>query len=117
MTSLKNIFLPFLLLVFVSFSAFHHGWGNYDMEKVIDETGIIRSSTYENPHASATVKLKRKVWTVILAPTSRMSARGVSAEMIKKGTSVRVVGYPHKKIKNEMRAERIFIDGTKYELR
>ena len=46
-----------------------------------------------------------------------MEARGVSADMIKKGATVQVVGYPHKKIKDEMRAERIFIDGNKYELR
>jgi hypothetical protein len=59
----------------------------------------------------------KKLWTVILAPVTRMEARGVTAEMIKKGTSVQVVGYPHKEIKDEMRAERIFVNGTKYELR
>jgi hypothetical protein len=46
-----------------------------------------------------------------------MEARGVSAGMLKEGSTIRVVGYPHKKIKDEMRAERIFINDTKYELR
>jgi hypothetical protein len=28
-----------------------------------------------------------------------------------------VVGYPHKTVKNEMRAERIYVDNVKFELR
>jgi hypothetical protein len=63
------------------------------------------------------VKDKNKTWLVILAPTSRMESRGVPTDKIKKGSSLRVVGYPHKEGKDEMRAERIFVDGTKYELR
>ena len=72
---------------------------------------------YENPHATAKVKEKDKVWTVILAPISRMEARGLNADMIKKGSTIQVVGYQHKEIKDEMRAERIFVDGKKFELR
>jgi hypothetical protein len=37
--------------------------------------------------------------------------------MIKKGSSLRVVGYPHKEIKDEMRAERIYVGDKKFELR
>ncbi|HEX8677347.1 MAG TPA: hypothetical protein VF700_09010, partial [Segetibacter sp.] len=65
----------------------------------------------------AKVKHKNNTWLVILAPVSRMEARGVSADMLKKGATIRVVGYPHKEIKDEMRSERIFINGNKYELR
>lgn len=113
----RNIFTGLLLVLCASFAIRHHGWANYDQKKVLDYTGTIQSSVYENPHASIQVTQDKKVWTVILAPVSRMEARGVTADMIKKGTSLRVVGYPHKTVKNEMRAERIFVDGTKYELR
>ena len=114
----NRLYLVALIFVFAAFTTFHHGWGNYDQTKVLDYTGTIQESTYENPHASAKVKDdKNKTWTVILAPTSRMEARGVKADMIKKGVTLQVVGYPHKEIKDEMRAERIIIKGEKYELR
>lgn len=117
MISRKNLCVAVLALGCLSFTLRHHGWSNYDQSKVLDFTGAILESTYENPHATAKVKQKDKTWLVILAPVTRLSARGVSAEMIAKGQSVRVVGYPHKKIKDEMRAERIYIDNKKYELR
>ncbi len=117
MTPLKQICLAACLLIGAAFSMFHHGWSNYDQKKVIDYTGTIVESTYENPHSTATVKDKNKTWTVILAPPSRMSTRGVEAEMLKKGASIRIVGYPHLSVPDEMRAERIFINETKYELR
>lgn len=117
MVLLRNIFTGLLFITCISFTIRHHGWANYDQQKVLDYTGTIQSSVYENPHASIQVTQDKKVWTVILAPVSRMEARGVTADMVKKGKSLRVVGYPHKTVKNEMRAERIFIEGTKYELR
>lgn len=117
MAYLKNISLAIVFLLCVSFTFFHHGWANYDQDKVLDYKTIIEESVYENPHSLAKVKYKGKTWTVYLAPTSRMADRGLTADMIKKGAAVRIVGYPHKTIKTEMRAERIFVDGKKYELR
>ncbi len=117
MTLPKNSSLVLLFLFCMAFKPLHHGWANYDQDKTLDYTGTIQKSTYENPHTTALVKHNTKTWTVILAPVSRMQARGVTADMLKPGTTVQVVGYPHKKIRSEMRAERIFLDGNKYELR
>ena len=121
MLAAMNLPKIFALVVFAwlcaAFVPFHHGWADYDQNTVLDYTGTIQQVTYENPHALLRVSDKKKVWTVVLAPISRMQERGVSADMLKKGTSVRVVGYPHREIKDEMRAERIFIDGNKYEMR
>lgn len=117
MTYLKSISLAMIFICCVAFHPFHHGWANYDQTKTLDYKVVIQESVFENPHATAKVKHKNKVWNVILAPVSRMEARGVTADMIKKGATIQVVGYPHKEIKNEMRAERIIVDGKKYELR
>ena len=106
-----------LLLVSVSFSLPHHGWADYDQEKTLDYTGTIQELVYENPHATIKITENEKIWSVYLAPVSRMQARGVTEEMVKKGNSIRVVGYPHKKVKDEMRAERIYVGETKFELR
>ena len=113
----RNSFFVLVFLLCASFTYFHHGWSNYDQDKTLDYTGTIEEFTFENPHALAKVKEKNKTWTVFLAPTSRMQSRGVPTDKLAKGNQVRVVGYPHKEIKDEMRAERIFINGQKYELR
>ena len=117
MNFLKNIFAVFFLLICVSFTPPHHGWADYDQTKTLDYSGTIQSSVYENPHGVIKVTQGKKIWTVILAPVSRMTDRGVTEDMVKKGNTIRVVGSPHKEKKAEMRAERVYVKDTKYELR
>ena len=117
MNRLQSTWLVGVLLLCASFTFFHHGWSEYDQTKPQDFKATIEESVYENPHVLIKVKYKKQPQTIYLAPTSRMTSRGVSEDMIKKGTSVRLVAYPHKTDKGEMRAERIFINGEKYELR
>lgn len=117
MNKIKLILLVQIFFLGSAFTFFHHGWANYDQEKPLDYTGTIQEATYENPHATAKLNVKNQVWTVILAPTSRMQERGVTADMLQKGATIRAVGYPHREVKNEMRAERIFIKGKQYEMR
>jgi hypothetical protein len=98
----------------------HHGWSEYDANKTLDFTGVIRESGYSYPHGTIKLQIddgKGKVWLVVLAPPSRMSNRGLTKDMLKAGTTARVVGYPHKQKADEMRAERIIINGKTTELR
>jgi len=96
----------------------HHGWGSYDAAKPVTVTGPIITSKYENPHATVTVRGEgSKVWTVTLAPTSRMSTRGASDKVIAVGKSISASGYPSTATPDEMRAERITVDGKTYEMR
>jgi hypothetical protein len=95
----------------------HHGWGSYDAAKPVTVSGPIVTSKFENPHATITVRGGDKVWTVTLAPTSRMSSRGATEKVIAVGQTVSAYGYPSTVEKEEMRAERITVDGKTYELR
>lgn len=98
----------------------HHGWGGYDAGVVLTLTGTIEESTYENPHGELKLKVDRpapKLWTVTLAPPFRMQARGLPAGDLRRGAIVTVVGYPSKSDPNEMRAERITVNGKTTELR
>lgn len=117
MANLKNISLAIVILLFPVLTSFHHGWANYNQKIVLDFESVIERSAYENPHSLIRARYKEDLWTIYLAPVNRMASRGISAAMIQKGTPVRIVGYPHKTIKNEMRAERIFIKDKKFELR
>jgi hypothetical protein len=95
----------------------HHGWGSYDAAHPVTVTGPIQMSKFENPHATILVKGGGKEWTVTLAPTFRMTNRGLSADMIAVGKTVTAFGYPSTVEKDEMRAERITVDGKVYEMR
>jgi hypothetical protein len=109
-----------LLLVLVGLAgpaAAHHGWGSYDAANPITVSGPIVEARYENPHATIRVRGSDKEWVVTLAPTSRMTSRGASANVIAVGKRVSAYGYASTAEQNEMRAERITIDGKTYELR
>ena len=95
----------------------HHGWGSYDASKPITVVGPIQALKYENPHALITVKAPDRVWTVTLAPVSRMQSRGAPAELVAVGKTVSAYGYPSTVETDEMRAERITVDGKTVELR
>jgi hypothetical protein len=115
MTRVVTFFSTFALLTSVAFA--HHGWGSYDANKPLTVTGPIVTSKFENPHATITVRGSDKVWTVTLAPISRMSNRGATEKVVAVGQNVSAYGYPSTVEKDEMRAERITIDGKTYEMR
>ena len=100
-----------------SFSILHHGWSSYDQKKVLNLKGEIIEYSYDNPHGMLKFKADDKTWTVVLAPPSRMQSRGLQESMLKKGVQATVVGYPHIKVRDEMRAERITIGDKTTELR
>ncbi len=105
------------LAVLTGVALAHHGWGSYDAAKPVTVAGAILTSKFENPHATITVRGTDKVWTVTLAPTSRMSSRGATEKVVAIGNNVSAYGYPSTVEKDEMRAERITVDGKTYEMR
>ena len=113
----KAFALLFAALVCLSFTVMHHGWADYDQSKTLNLKGQIQQFSYESPHGMIKFKVGKKIWNVVLAPPSRMESRGLAKEMLKEETAATVVGYPHRKVKDEMRAERITIGGKTTELR
>ena len=95
----------------------HHGWSEYDSGNALKLGGVIKEAGYEHPHGHVRLETPGKTWLVVLAPPSRMSARGLTAEELKAGTRAEVVGYPNRSKPEEMRAERITIGGKTVELR
>ena len=114
---MKRFFLLMAALAFTGPAIAHHGWGSYDAANPVTVAGPILTVKYENPHATITVKGADKEWIVTLAPTSRMSNRGATADVVAKGKTVTAHGYPSTVEKDEMRAERITVDGKTYEMR
>lgn len=113
----KQFFLLLVILSLFSFAPLHHGWSSYDQTKTLNFTGKIVKTGYESPHGMIELEVDKKKWTVVLAPPARMESRGLTKDMLKVGATATVVGYPHLKVKDEMRAERITIAKKTTELR
>lgn len=95
----------------------HHGWSEYDSSKPLTLTGVIKESGYEHPHGHVRLETPGKTWQVVLAPPSRMERRGLSKADLSSGARVSVMGYPNRDKPEEMRAERITVNGKTVELR
>ncbi|MGY8525472.1 DUF6152 family protein [Paracidovorax citrulli] len=95
----------------------HHGWSSYDDSKPVTLTGKLVEVRYENPHATVRIESGGKRWLAILAPISRMQARGATSDKVAVGKEVTLVGYPSKEHPDELRAEQIVLNGQTVELR
>lgn len=95
----------------------HHGWSEYDNSKALKVAGVIKASGYEHPHGHITLATPGKTWRVVLAPPSRMNARGLPATALKPGLKAEVEGYANRSKAEEMRAERITVGAKTIELR
>jgi hypothetical protein len=98
-------------------AAAHHGWSEYDTTQPLTLTGRVVESGYEHPHGHVRLETPGKTWHVVLAPPSRMEARGLPPGDLKKGNTVTVAGYANREKPGEMRAERITAGGKTVELR
>lgn len=105
------------LLVFPLAAVGHHGWSEYDSSKSLKLSGTVLESGYEHPHGHIRFEAPGKTWRVILAPPSRMERRGLDKGMLKPGAELTVEGYPNRDKPEEMRAERIIVEGKTIELR
>jgi hypothetical protein len=95
----------------------HHGWGSYDSQNVMKFQATVLDVKYENPHVEIVVEHQGKRWTATLAPIFRMRNRGLPVEALVKGKPITVEGYPSRVHENELRAERVTVDGKTVELR
>lgn len=116
-TGVPIVLLVLAILATVSRVSAHHGWSGYDSSKVLQLKGTIVESGYEHPHGFVRLKASDKTWVVVLAPPSRMEGRQLPRKNLASGTEAVVVGYPSRTDPQEMRAERITINGQTTELR
>ncbi|TRW17057.1 DUF6152 family protein [Glacieibacterium frigidum] len=98
-------------------AAAHHGWSSYDAARAIKVSAPVSAVTWGNPHGTAKVAYQGKTWDVVLAPTTRMEARGLTQDMLTKAKSVTLEGYPRSDGTTEMRIERVIVGDKTVELR
>ncbi len=115
---MRNLVLAAILAMFPMLAAnAHHGWSSYDASRVLRVEAPLQNLRWENPHGMARVTWQQAEWDVVLAPVSRMEARGLTREMVERAKSVTLIGYPRTDGTREMRIERVIVDGKTVELR
>jgi hypothetical protein len=95
----------------------HHGWSSYNEAEPVTLSGPLKDVEWGNPHGTAKMNWRDQDWDVILAPTTRMTARGLSFEEINQGQRVTLTGYVRRDGTPEMRIERIRVGEKTVELR
>ncbi len=95
----------------------HHGWSSYNEAEPVTLTGPLKDVVWGNPHGTAKMNWRNEDWDVVLAPVSRMTARGLAKEEIDSGQRVTLTGYVRRDGTAEMRIERIRVGDKTVELR
>ena len=112
-----NRAFPFALIALAAPASAHHGWSSYDATKVLTVKAPLTAVSWGNPHGTAKVRWQGRNWDVVLAPTARMEARGLTQAMLGPGQTVTLVGYPRSDGTTEMRIERVIVGNKTVELR
>ena len=110
---LKKALVAAAILTVPAAAAAHHGWTSYDEKQIIKIRTNLSDVKWDNPHGSASVRYQNATWHVVLAPVSRMEARGLTKEMIGPKKAVILEGYPRRDGTREMRIERVITAGGK----
>lgn len=95
----------------------HHGWSSYDSSTLVTIEGPILAADTGFPHGHIELEHEGERWDIVLAPPSRMTARGLPDGALAEGVVVRVEGYPSTEAEWELRAETITVDGKTVQLR
>lgn len=114
---LSLLLSSFALLFCTTVALAHHGWSSYDASQTLVIEAPLKQVEYRNPHVEARIDYQGREWNIVLAPVSRLQARGLPEADLTEGKVVKLVGYPRKDGTPEIRAERITLDGRTVELR
>lgn len=114
---MRTILAASLTIAIAAPALAHHGWGSYDADNPMTIAGTIEALALQNPHGEMTVMHDGQPWLITLAPLSRMTARGATADVVKDGETVTAYGYPRRDGTMEIRAEWIEVGGDRYQLR
>ena len=115
---LRTLLIATAVIAIPSGAAFaHHGWTSYNAGETLSITAPIDEIKIENPHAMMWVTHEGKRTEVYLSPPGRMMTRGLDPNTLVKGKTVTIEAYASTANQNELRAERIIVDGKTTELR
>jgi hypothetical protein len=94
----------------------HHGWTWAEGDNS-ELSGTVVAAKLGNPHGELTLDVQGQHWTVEVGQPWRNQQAGLSDQMLAKGARLTVSGHKSANPKQRVfKAERVFIDGKKYDL-
>ena len=116
MSKIRLFALAAAVAAFSTPTAAHHGWSGY-LDEDFALAGIVESARLSGPHGVLRVRSGRAVWEVVLAPPTRISRAGLTAEAVPRGMRVRAEGHRHRDPERlEMKTERLVIGSRTFDL-
>lgn len=110
----RSLLLLMLALPTLAFA--HHGW-SWTTGGNIQVTGVIIEARLGNPHGVLTVGVNEERWQAEVGQPWRNKRAGLKDGDLAPGTEVKLEGEPSANIEDRLiKVERLWIDGTKYEL-
>jgi hypothetical protein len=91
----------------------HHGWSEYQDEQ-FEITGTLATPvSLAGPHATTQVRVDDELWDIVLAPSTRTAAAGLTEDAIPVGATVTASGHRHlDEATLEIKTERLTWNGT-----
>jgi hypothetical protein len=94
----------------------HHGW-DWAEANNSELTGVIVGTRLGNPHGELTLDVGGDKWVVEVGQPWRNERAGLKDDMLAKGVKLTASGHRHADPKKKVfKAERVFIDGRRYDL-
>ena len=94
----------------------HHGW-SWAEDGNSEITGVVVGARLGNPHGELTLDVNGAKWIVEVGQPWRNERAGLKDAMLAKGVKLTATGHRHADPKQRVfKAERIVIDGKKYDL-
>jgi hypothetical protein len=97
-------------------AAAHHGWA-WAQEGNSELTGVVVGTKLGNPHGELTLEVDGARWTVEVGQPWRNARAGLKDDMLARGVKLTVAGHRHVDPERRVfKAERVFIDGRRFDL-
>lgn len=94
----------------------HHGWG-WATDEEFELTGKITDVSLGNPHGEVTLDVSDESWVVEVGQPWRNERAKLTKDMLSEGRTLTVHGHRSaREGERLMKAERVVIDGTDYNL-
>jgi hypothetical protein len=106
------------IVVAVAFAApasAHHGWSEYGDEQ-FEITGELETAvSLAGPHATTQIRAGDELWDIVLAPSPRTAAAGLTEDAIPVGATVTASGHRHlDEATLEIKTERLTSNDTAF---
>jgi hypothetical protein len=113
----RTLITCIVLMILLSTSALaHHGW-RWTTGNNIELTGDIVEVELGNPHGVLKVQVNDEIWTVEVGQPWRNEQAGLKSGDLAPGVALTVSGEPAADESTRLlKAERLWIDGKRYEL-